>query len=374
MSTVREYDNRERAWIWLSSALGTRVRLTEEFIYLNDGLLPLFDAALSGGPLRFPESMKQAQRTALIRKRAESEIDAAIERALKAGAHIVTRDSEDYPYLLREIYDPPTVLFVKGRLRGDVKLPIAVIGSRKCSDYGREVSEHFGRELAGAGVCVVSGMAAGCDSAAAWGALSVKEAEYPTIAVLGSGVDIVYPPGNERLYGAIAERGAVISELEPGKKPSRESFPQRNRIISGISKGVLVTEAGEKSGTSITVGFAHDQGRDVFAVPGRITDVMCRGSNRLIKDGEAKAVFGIDDILYEYGAFVLRDEPKETGADRIELPAEQRKLYDELVLGEKTADELCEKLGLEISGVNIYLTEMELSGIIKRLPSGKYSV
>ncbi len=369
-----ERETLERAWIWLASAVGVNSRLADELVYINDGILPLYEAALKGGAIRFPENVSPSQRAALERPDPDRTVDRALAKLADAGVKAVTRDSADYPYLLREIPDPPVLLYVKGRLRGSLKLPIAVIGSRKCSDYGRETAAFFGKELASNGACVISGMAAGCDSEAAWGALSAADAEYPTIAVLGSGIDVIYPANNRKLYDEISERCAVISEYPPGFQPRKETFPQRNRIISGLSKGVLVVEAAMRSGTSITVGFAHEQGREVFAVPGRINDVMCRGSNRLIKDGEAKPVFDVDDILVEYGTFVMRAEPKFAEVDRIKLPAAQKKVYDLLLLGEKTVDALCETLDMDASLVNIYLTEMELSGIIKRLPGGEYSI
>ncbi|MBO4848437.1 MAG: DNA-processing protein DprA [Clostridia bacterium] len=370
---MRIYTEKERAWLWLNSVFGSNVASADQLIYMNDGLMALFEDALAGRTLRCPDQLKERQRNALIKNRANYEIDAMISDMEDAGVYAVTRDSEDYPKLLREIYDPPTVLFVKGRLRSDVKYPIAVIGSRKCSDYGREMAEFFGRELAQEGACVISGMADGCDSIAAKGALSVKDCDYPTAAVLGTAINDVYPSSNTRLYDEIAARGAVISEYRPFSKPQRGSFPQRNRIISGLSKGVLVIEAGLRSGTSITVGFAHDQGRDVFAVPGRLNDLMSVGTNGLIKSGAAKAVFGVDDIMYEYGVFTgYRHAPVKV-ADLSALSPEQRRVCEALINGEKTADELCELLGMKISALNTYLTEMELSGIIKQLPNGYYA-
>ena len=369
---MMEYGTGDRAWIWLNSAVGVNVRVAEELVFMNDGLIPLFEAARGGRPLRLPDVEGLEER---MRKRAQDRhIDGIIAGLDAKGIRAVTRESAEYPKLLREIFDPPTVLFVKGRLNGEMKLPIAVIGSRKCSDYGRRMAELFGRELAKNGSTVVSGMAAGCDGFAAWGALSVREAEHPTVAVLGTGVDVIYPSSNARLYDAIAERGAVISEYPPGSRASRESFPRRNRLISGMSKGLLVIEAGLKSGTSITAGCAHEQGRDVFAVPGRLTDISSEGTNRMIKDGEAKPVFGVDDILSEYGTFSLRAEKTERREDKEALTLIQKRIFDELSLGEKTADELCERLKMDASEINIYLTEMELSGIINKLAGGVYSV
>lgn len=369
-----EYSLTDRAWIWLNSAAGVNVRLSEELLFLNDGLLPLFEAARGSKPIRLPERIRESVKGALYANASEAFIDSLLEQMGRKNVKAVTRNSPDYPALLREIYDPPTVLFVKGELKTNAGLPIAVIGARKCTDYGREMAERFGRELALNGACVVSGMAAGCDSIAAWSSLGVGECEYPTVAVLGSGVDVVYPSNNLRLYSAIAERGAVVSEYPMGSRPSKESFPRRNRIISGMSKGVLVIEAAAKSGTSITAGFANDQGRDVFAVPGRLTDLMSAGTNALIRRGEAKPVFGVEDILTEYGTFSARKAPVSKEERAPSLPEEQRRIYDELRKGERSPDSLCDRLGVDISEVNIYLTEMELSGIIKKLQNGQYSV
>lgn len=371
---MSEYSQKERAWLWLNSVLGSNVALTDKLLFGSDGLLPLFESLKSGGEVKFPDGVNEAMRTQLKKKCSDSYIDSLIEGLERSGIRIVTRDSSGYPSLLREIYDPPTVLYVKGSLKAEPSIPIAVVGARKCSDYGRTVADHFGYELAQNGACVVSGMAAGCDSAAAYGALRSDTRECPTIAVLGGGVDVVYPAANRKLYDAIIERGLIVSEFRPGTAPARENFPKRNRIISGLSKGVLVIEASLRSGTGITVECAHEQGRDVFAVPGRLTDPTSQGTNGLIKSGAAKAVFGVDDILYEYGIF-LSDPPSPVKkcAD-FDMAPEQKRIYEALFYGEKTVDELSELTGFSASEINIYLTEMELSGIIKQLPNGVYSV
>lgn len=379
---MRDYSLKDRAWIWLNMSLGMSISTIDRLVYLNDGIEALYMSALKDFDVRLPDTVTAQQKSRLKSNRDEGMIDAYIKRLDSKGFYAVTRESADYPKLLREIFDPPTVLFVKGRLKGDHALPIAIVGSRKCTDYGRFVAKHFGQELVKNGACVISGMADGCDSASAWGALSVKDADYPTAAVLGTGIDVIYPSSNAKLYNAIAERGAVISEYGLSVKGSRESFPRRNRIISGMSKGVLVAEAGTRSGTSITVGFAHEQGRDVFAVPGRITDLMSVGTNRMIKNGEAKAVFAVDDILVEYGFSRIKTDAALDIASGMpvnpsraaDLPKEQRVVYETLLLGEKTQDELCEMLGLSAQEINILLTEMELSGIIHKEDGGSYSV
>ena len=369
-----ELSTNERAWLWLSESLGGSVAQCDRLIYLNDSLENAFMTARSGKKLRLPERTPDRNAAALYDKCSDGYIDLVLESLMKKGVRLVTRDSACYPELLREIYDPPILLYVKGRLPERLETPIAVIGSRKSSDYGRQMARLFGKALAESGACVVSGMALGCDSEAAWGALEADNASCPTVAVLGSGVDVVYPPTARRLYDAIAERGAVISEQKPGTSPSRSSFPQRNRIISGISKGVLVVEAGEKSGTRITVDFALDQGREVFAVPAKLTDMTSAGSNALIKNGEAKPVFGVDDILSEFGTFTSKADIQVKMRAKPKLPPDQLRLYDLLLLGEKDRDELSELTGRSVSEINVLLTEMELSGIVRQLPNGEYAL
>ena len=189
----------------------------------------------------------------------------------KNEVNVITATSYRYPALLKEIPDPPTVLFCKGSLNEDMQLPLAVVGTRRCTDYGKDVAKKFGRELVKAGATIVSGLATGIDGYAALGALSVEGAQDPTVAVLGCGIDVVYPKGNEKLYSAIAERGCLITEFLPKTPPLAQNFPFRNRVISGLSLGVLVVEAGERSGASITARLALEQGREVFALAGDST-------------------------------------------------------------------------------------------------------
>ena len=370
-----DYSENERAWLWLSLSLGVKAaRLRRRMLALGSPS-ELYDAVRENGRLQGAGFISEADAKKLASNANDAVIDGFIESLCAKGLYAVTIDSTDYPDLLRDIFDPPAVLYVAGRLRSLPEMPVAVIGSRKCSQYGLEMADFFGRELARHGICVVSGLAVGCDAEAARGALSVAECSYPSVAVLGSGVDVLYPQKNRKLYDEIVERGAVVSELLPGSSPARFNFVQRNRIISGMSRGVLVVEAGEKSGTSITVDFALEHGRDVFAVPGRITDIMSRGTNLLIKRGTAKPVFDIEDILSEYGlsSEMISAASPIKRVDTSGLDAKQVSIYNELLLGEKSIDELCEKTGFSVSELNIYLTEMELSGLIKQLPNKVYS-
>lgn len=292
------------------------------------------------------------------------------------GVGVCLLGDEDYPALLSEISDAPPLLFYRGRMQADMRLPVAIVGARRCTPYGRDVARHFARELTMAGCTVVSGMADGIDGCAAEGALSCEEAPYPTVAVLGSGIDVVYPASHRALYEQIAARGAVVTEFPPGTRPLRENFPVRNRIISGMSRGVLVVEAGERSGTSITAGHALDQGREVFAVPGRITDLQSVGPNRMIQRGEARPVFCAADILAEFALLEEHDSfahgPKRV--PRASLAPGERAVCAALETGEQSFDELAEALALPLDELNSLLTGLEFSGIIKPLPGRLYAL
>jgi DNA processing protein len=225
------------------------------------------------------------------------------------GVRLVSFEDVEYPGNLREIIDPPPVLFVRGCIVPEDERAIAVIGSRKASAYGIAVCRRLVRALVDHGFSIVSGMAKGVDAAAHWAAL---ERKGRTLAVLGTGVDVVYPKRNKQVFEGLLERGALLSEFLPGTEPFAKNFPRRNRIISGMALGVLVVEAAERSGTMITVRTALEQGREVFAVPGDIRSPVSRGTHRLIKEG-AKLVERVEDILEEFpfegeGSFFLNPE------------------------------------------------------------------
>jgi len=238
--------------------------------------------------------------------------DAALERELELadrnGISIITREDPGYPPLLRLIYDPPAVLYVQGRVEALSRVPVlAVVGSRDASDYGLRAARRFGSELSQAGFTVVSGCARGVDTAAHVGVL---DAGGVTVAVLGSGLLRMYPPENECLAGRIAETGCVVSEFPLTAGPRREHFPRRNRIVSGLSQGVLLVEAAERSGALITARFALEQGRDVFCLPGTVDSAQSRGTNALIKQGaflvdsveDIRAHFTIEGSIYHGGS------------------------------------------------------------------------
>ncbi len=300
-------------------------------------------------------------------------VERELEMADRLGVSIVTSDSPFYPPLLLNIYDFPPVLYVKGTLTQS-DLPLAVVGSRMASTYGRYTTERLCRELALSGVTIVSGMARGIDSAAHTGALAGKGR---TIAVLGSGLDVVYPPENKGLFERIAESGAVITEFPFATQPLAANFPARNRIISGISLGVVVVEAGEKSGSLITARVALEQGREVFAVPGSIDSPGTKGTHRLIREG-AKLVEGTQDILEEILPQVdLHREPDNPTAEDTsengvipfgELEAAEQVILKALGVKPIHIDTLAVDTGYQIKNLLGILMSLELKGHVTQLP------
>ncbi len=298
-----------------------------------------------------------------------------VEMLIKKRIDFVLDDEREYPALLKEIHDAPDLLFVCGSLPAEPALALSVIGTRAPSDYGRDVARLFAHTFAEAGAVVVSGMASGVDACAARGALDCAKAACPTVAVLGTGVDVVYPAENRRLYAEIIARGAVVSEFLPGTGPQPHQFPIRNRIMSGMSHGVVIVEAGERSGTSITAGFALEEGREVFAVPGRITDAKSLGPNRMIRCGEAKPVFSAADVLVEFPGFAGGAPEGEVEHVALsDLTDAQQRVVKQLREGEYSIDALCENLALPIGELNSILTELHFSGIIKQLPGRVYTL
>jgi len=281
---------------------------------------------------------------------------------------VITLADKTYPELLRQIADAPPVLYIKGEIRQEDSLAIAVVGTRKISPYGREVTEILTRDLAASGLTIVSGMARGVDTLAHKTAI---EAGGRTIAVLGCGVDLIYPPENRGLYEEIIQHGAVVSEVPPGKYVARGIFPARNRIISGLSLGVLVTEGAEDSGSLITARDAANQGREVFAVPGPITSSLSAGPSILIKEG-AKLVYHVSDILEELD---IKAKIKKQIAKRI-LPEnpEEEKLLKILGEGQLHIDEIVRISGMETGKVSSLLTLMEIKGKVKNLGGMIYAL
>jgi DNA processing protein len=289
----------------------------------------------------------------------------------RAAGKIVTLKDDDYPRRLKDIYDPPALLYVRGELRREDELAIAIVGSRKTASYGRWLTERIGEDLARQGITVVSGMARGIDSLAHKGAL---QGGGRTIAVLGCGVDVIYPSENRSLFHQIIEHGAVLSEFPMGSPPEGGHFPKRNRIISGLSMGVVIVQASAESGSLITAGYALEQGREVFAVPGNVGAEGSRGTNRLIKDG-AKLVESSDDILEEILPQWRREEgePRKSKAAAVDLNREEEMLYK--LLGETPLhiDAIIRESQLDPGRVSSLLLNLELKGLISQWPGKCFS-
>jgi DNA processing protein len=299
------------------------------------------------------------------------EVEQEVQRAEEAGVKIIPFGSAVYPARLRSIADPPPCLYVKGEIRREDDKAVAVIGTRSASHYGRRVARDLCRGLASLGFTVISGMARGIDGVAHDEALN---AGGRTIAVLGSGVDRAYPPEHRKLYHRISENGAVISELPLGAPPLAFNFPARNRLISGLSAGVVVVEATEKSGSLITAAIALEQGREVFAVPGEVGSSRSRGGHRLIRQG-AKLVENVDDILEEIAPqLVARDrQPAALRTLPVDAQPETHKIFDLLQERSLHIDEVIEASGFSASRVSQILLELELQGFLKQLPGNRYS-
>jgi DNA processing protein len=286
-----------------------------------------------------------------------------------SGARVLTWQSPDYPERLKEVDDAPPVLYALGSLTPSDAWSVAVVGTRRVTTYGREAAARLSAELAEAGVTIVSGFARGIDTIAHHAAL---DAGGRTIAVLGSGVDVIYPSENRRLAQRMLDEGtgAILSEYPLGTQPDAVNFPPRNRIISGLSVGVLVVEADLKSGALITVKFALEQGRDIFAIPGPITSRMSEGTNSLIKRG-AKCVTSARDILEELDLGMVTEHVEAVRS----LPDDptERMLLEFLHDSSQHIDELTNRSGLPASTVSAVLTMMELKGMVRHLGGMQYS-
>jgi DNA processing protein len=301
-----------------------------------------------------------------------AEIDEEIERARDAGIAIVPFTNPNYPARLRTIADPPPFLYVKGNILTDDDKAVAIVGSRSASEYGRRVARDLARGLVSLGFTVVSGMARGIDGSAHESAL---QAGGRTIAVLGSGVERAYPAEHETLYRRIGENGAVLSELPIGTRPLAFNFPARNRLISGLSLGVVVVEATEKSGSLITATLAVEQGREVFAVPGEVGSSRSRGAHRLIRQG-AKLVESVDDIIEEIAPQLLDRTGSATQRAPRVLPQNAgdatRTIFALLQENTLQVDQVIERTGMSAAQVLETLLDLELQGLLRQLPGKIY--
>jgi DNA processing protein len=302
----------------------------------------------------------------LLHLRQDIDLDQLLESILEKNVTVLTLLDEDYPRLLREIDQPPPVLYIRGKILPSDEFAVAMVGTRRVTPYGQQVARDTSIFLAGHGLTVVSGLARGVDGLAHQNAL---KAGGRTIAVLGSGVDVIYPPEHRKLADAIIENGAVVSDYPMGTQPEGINFPPRNRIISGLSLATIVIEAGDRSGALITADFAVEQGRDVFAVPGNVLSPASKGTNRLIQNG-AYAMVSPQDVL----DVLNLSEVEAIQTARQVLPADttEAKIMSVIDFEPTHIDDICTEIGFPVEKVSAALTMMELKGMVQHVGGMRY--
>lgn len=331
------------------------------------------DAALSAPASRLARVDRIGDRLAaqIAADRHQVDVDGELDLAARHGVRVICLADDEYPAALRAINDPPPCLYVRGALRREDALALALVGSRHCSRYGAEQAERFASLAAHAGLTVVSGMARGVDTAAHRGALV---GGGRTIAVLGCGLAHVYPPESGELAADICQRGAIISELPMRVAPDSKNFPRRNRIIVGLSLGVIIVEAAKRSGALISARLASEYNREVFAIPGRIDMVQSEGCHDLIKSGSAKLVTNFGDVLEELGEAgraLMDSADDETDASRprqslVALSEHEQAILDAIGDEPAPAEAVCEAAGLPPAQVAALLTALQLKGLVRR--------
>lgn len=365
-----------RDWIALSFVTGVGSRTAAMLIDRFGSAEACFRATV---PELESAGLKRESIDSLIQSELFDRADRQLDELARIGGQVIVVTDPRYPALLRETYDPPVLLYALGDLDSALAQPtIAVVGSRRCSTYGKNVAEMLARELAERGVTIVSGLARGIDTSAHQGALSDSGL---TVAVMGTGLDDVYPKENRRLAEQIREHGALITEFPLATPPVSQNFPFRNRVISGMALGVLVIEGAERSGSLITARMAYEQGREVFAVPGNITSSKSFGPNYLIKDG-AKLVQTWRDVIEELPlhlkASILEAEreesrPQQPGFDEVQLSDVERKVLKLLKADEPVhIDRLITIAGVTSPELMNALLTLEMSGRVRQLPGKSF--
>lgn len=335
-------------------------------------------AGKAAGQQEFEGILTGKQKEALSAHTKKWKLEEEYEKLAEAGIQFVTFQEPLYPQRLKEIPDPPFGLYVRGRLPQDNVLSVAVIGARECSEYGRFVGQELGKALGEKGVQVISGMARGIDGISQAAALDAGGVSF---GVLGCGVDICYPSQNKRLYERLLVQGGILSPYVPGTMPKAPLFPPRNRIVSGLADALIVVEARQKSGTLITVDMALEQGREVYVVPGRLTDRLSDGCNRLIKQGAA-ILLSPEDFLAEIADnFPDKLHPCDISGpvmrNRVELPLneEEHKIYCNVDLTPKTVEQICKESHTKLSYLQVQqiLMKLCLAGAVKQPVPGFYA-
>ena len=319
---------------------------------------------LSEAQLEKISEIKMAERQKIMFSKKNWDLDGAWEKFQKRGISFVTQETDVFPEKLRYIHNPPYSIYFKGKLPDEKKMAVAIVGARRCSEYGRSMAEKLGEELARYDIPVISGMAKGVDSYAHIGALRGKGQTY---AVLGCGVDVCYPVAHKELYHEILDSGGIISEYPPGTEPKPQLFPFRNRIISALSDTIVLVEAKEKSGSLITADFALEQGKDIFAFPGRATDELSFGCNALIRQG-AGIVTSVDSFLADIGVLRQNEYHQEHLFEKFPnllLEKEESMVYSCLDLRPRSLEEIAVRTGLKTQCLTSLIQGMVDKGVLK---------
>ncbi len=362
-------------WVALALTPGLGPRLAGKLLAEFGTPAAVFNASLTAlEAQRLPAAVAQA----IHSRQPMSDAAKELSQAQAYGCRLLTWDEPEYPARLREIYDPPTLLYVRGNIALLSRHIISIVGTRRPTPYGNQMAEKLARDLADRGLVVASGLARGIDASAHKGALS--SACGSTVGVLGCGIDVIYPKENKKIFAEIEQRGVLISEFSMGTFPAPQNFPIRNRIIAGMGLGVVVVEAAQYSGSLITARLGMEFGREVYGVPGNATQTMSFGPNQLIKQG-AKLVTGWEDVVEELPTPVRAElVPVETASTEerttlIEgsLPPTERQLYDLLSVDKsRHVDEIVEVSGLNSSGVLAALFNLEMKGVVRQLPGKQF--
>ena len=358
-----EYTASERYWIWLSSLNGMSPRRFYKLLAQAEDAANVFDA-----PDAFKALLDDKLYHEVLSSKASGGVEKLFDEMEKEGVWALTRLSDLYPPRLMHISDPPATLYIKGEILPEPEKSLAVVGTRRASYDGKKAANEFVRTLSENGVCIISGLARGIDTCAHEACL---DAGGRTIAVLGNGLKSIYPPENEALARRILDSGGcLISEYRLDQEPSRWTFPARNRIIAGLSEGVLVVEGDRKSGSLITAQLCLEEGRDVFAIPGSIYNYLAEGPNSLIQNGAYMALSPWD--ILETLRWSTRPNAKQTQNKTPTLDESEKKIYDLLKTGAMSFDELEAGTGFSAAELNAYLTILTLRSIIIKLPGNLY--
>ena len=361
------YSKKEKVIIWLSTFKFVTYKKCKTVVDNIDDIENLIDNIDAYKPI-LSQVFKPEEITELKDKSDLKLTDSIINNYDKLNVYILTYFSPDYPELLKEIDSPPIILYCKGNVKLLSSPCVGVVGTRRATKYGKEVTYDIVKDIAASGITVVSGLADGIDAVAHTATLDAKG---KTIAVIASGFNYIYPSANQPLYDKILSNGGlVVTEYKMNEKPQSYNFPVRNRIIAGLSKAIIVAEATEKSGSMHTKNYALDYGREVFAIPGRVSDIYSNGCNKLIKNGQATMLLSSKDVVDFYGTELKINKENKV----LQLSLEESCVYELLKMGEMHYNELLTASGLEPRKLNTLLMRLEINGVIKKLAGNVYSI